>query len=158
MIKISTPLEHGAMRRLLAHRNTMRHNKNLEHRFNPIKTKPALAVAALLLSALPGLANDPTGIWLRESGASRVRLSQCGDAMCGSIIWLKDESGPAKIGQRVFYDMMPDGANKWAGKAFNPEDGKIYAGKMTLSGSSLTTAGCVLGGLICKSVNWKKVN
>jgi uncharacterized protein (DUF2147 family) len=62
------------------------------------------------------------------------------------------------VGQRVFYEMAPNGANKWSGKAFNPEDGRTYSGTMTLSGSSLTTAGCVLGGMICRSVNWSRVN
>ena len=123
-----------------------------------IRTTIRIAAFGLLLSAAPVLANDPSGTWLRENGASRVRVAKCGDSFCGTITWLKDESGPAKLGQKVFYDMAPDGANKWAGKAFNPEDGKTYTGKMTLSGTALTTAGCALGGLICKSVNWKKVN
>jgi uncharacterized protein (DUF2147 family) len=95
---------------------------------------------------------------LRSTGESRVRISSCGNSYCGSIVWLKDTSGPAKIGQRVFFDMNESGANKWSGKAFNPEDGKTYSGTMTLNGRSLTTAGCVLGGIICRSVNWTKVN
>ena len=74
------------------------------------------------------------------------------------IVWLKDDSGPSKVGQRVFYDMVKSGDNTWSGKAFNPENGKTYTGKITVSGSSMTTSGCVLGGLICQSVNWKKVN
>lgn len=117
-----------------------------------------LAGLLAMPGAVPAFANDPSGTWLRDTGASRVRFSKCGEALCGSIVWLKDANGPAKIGQRIFYDMKPDGANKWAGKAFNPEDGKTYSGKMTLSGRSLTTAGCVAGGLICRSVNWSKVD
>jgi uncharacterized protein (DUF2147 family) len=111
-----------------------------------------------LLSAAPAQAADPSGTYLRDTGASRVRIAKCGDAFCGSISWLKDPSGPAKVGQRIFYEMKPDGENKWVGKAFNPEDGKTYSGKMSLSGSSLTTAGCTLGGMICKSVSWSKVD
>lgn len=117
----------------------------------------ALALSLAAVSATPALA-DPTGTWLRENGASRVRISPCGANFCGTIVWLKDADGPAKVGQRVFYDMAANGANKWSGKAFNPEDGKTYSGTMSLSGSSLTTAGCVLGGLVCRSVNWRKVN
>ena len=48
--------------------------------------------------------------------------------------------------------MKPTGENIWAGTAFNPDDGKRYSGKMTLSGDRLVTAGCVFGGLICKVV------
>ena len=111
-----------------------------------------------LMAASTAAMADPSGTWLRDNGASRVRISSCGSNFCGTIVWLKDAGGPAKIGQRVFYDMASSGANKWSGKAFNPEDGKTYSGTMSLNGSSLTTSGCVLGGIICRSVNWKRVN
>jgi uncharacterized protein (DUF2147 family) len=116
-----------------------------------------LAAAAALLAATPAIA-DPTGTWLRENGNSRIRMAACGSSICGTLVWVKDPEGPSKVGQRIFYDMVPSGANAWSGKAFNPEDGKTYAGKMTLSGSTMTTSGCVLGGMVCRSVSWKKVN
>ncbi len=116
------------------------------------------AALALAAGVAPAMAQDASGVWLRDTGASRVRIAPCGEALCGTIVWLKDAAGPAKVGQRVFYDMKPNGSGSWAGKAFNPEDGRTYAGKMNLSGSTLTTAGCALGGLICRSVTWKRVN
>ena len=117
------------------------------------------ATAALLIGAVPALAQDATGTWLRENGASRVRVAKCGEALCGTVVWLKDPAtSKSKVGQRVFYDMKPNGTNAWAGKAFNPEDGKTYSGKMSVSGNALTTAGCVAGGLICRSVSWSRVN
>jgi uncharacterized protein (DUF2147 family) len=79
-----------------------------------------------------------------------------GGAVCGVVTWLKDPKSPAKIGEQVFFGMKPSGENAWAGTAFNPEDGKRYTGKMTLSGDHLITAGCVLGGLICKSFGWTR--
>jgi uncharacterized protein (DUF2147 family) len=103
-------------------------------------------------------AQDVSGTWLRDSGASRVRFAKCGEAMCGTLAWLKDTNGPAKVGQRIFYDMKPSGDGKWTGSAFNPEDGKTYSGTMTLAGDKLTTSGCVLGGLICRSVTWNRSN
>lgn len=124
-----------------------------------------LAVAPLDLAQ----AQDATGTWLRENGASRVRFAACGSSLCGTVVWLKDpgldKNNPDEaqrsrplVGVRVFYDMKPNGDNKWAGKAYNPEDGKVYTGNMTLDGAKLTTQGCVLGGLICRSVNWTRVN
>jgi uncharacterized protein (DUF2147 family) len=120
--------------------------------------KTTILVLTLLAGASAPALADPTGTWLRENGNSRVRVSPCGSNLCGSIIWLKDDSGPSKVGQRVFYDMVKSGDNTWSGQAFNPEDGKTYSGKMVVSGSSMTTSGCVLGGLICRSVKWSKVN
>lgn len=120
--------------------------------------RPFAIAAALAIFATPSLAQEVTGTWLRDSGASKVRLAKCGGAVCGTISWLKDSSGPAKLGQRIFYDMKPSGAGKWSGSAFNPEDGKTYSGTMSLSGDTLTTAGCVMGGLICRSVKWSRSN
>ena len=117
-----------------------------------------IAAALLALSASAALSADASGVWLRDSGASRVKFAPCGAALCGTIVWLKDADSPAKVGQKVFFDMKPNGDNAWSGSAFNPEDGKNYSGKMTLSGDTLTTAGCVLGGLVCKSVKWSRVN
>ncbi len=121
--------------------------------------KTWIGALALMMMASPALAQDAVGTWLRENGESRVRFAKCGEALCGTVVWLKDPANSAsKVGQRVFYDMKPSGAGAWAGNAFNPEDGKTYSGKMTLSGNRLTTSGCVLGGMICRSVGWSRVN
>ncbi|MFO1115028.1 MAG: DUF2147 domain-containing protein [Beijerinckiaceae bacterium] len=118
-----------------------------------------LAAVAFVLAAAPALAADGiVGTWERSDGTSRIRMSPCGGGFCGVVSWLRDPANsPSKVGQRVFYDMKADGSG-WSGSAFNPEDGKTYTGKATVSGSSMTTQGCVLGGLICKSVNWSRVN
>lgn len=118
----------------------------------------ALTALGILAGVGAATAQEVTGVWQRDTGASRVRFSKCGEALCGTISWLKEQSGPAKVGQRIFYDMKPNGANTWSGSAFNPEDGKTYAGTMTLSGGTLTTAGCVMGGLICRSVKWTRMD
>jgi len=116
-----------------------------------------LATLALAALASPALAADPTGMWLRETGLSRIRIAPCGEALCGTIAWLKNPDTPAKVGQRVLFGMKPTGDSVWMGSAFNPEDGKTYSGEMTLSGNRLTTSGCALGGLICKTVHWTRV-
>ena len=115
-----------------------------------------LAIAALAASANFALAGDVAGVWLHEDGGSKVRFAPCGAALCGVVAWVKDPKGAGKVGQRVFFDMVPAGDNAWTGKAFEPSSGKEYSGKMSLSGDKLTTAGCVFGGLICKSILWSR--
>ena len=117
----------------------------------------ALVALGMLAGAGAAMAQEVSGVWERDTGASRVRFSKCGEALCGTISWLKEQAGPAKVGQRIFYDMKPSGANKWNGSAFNPEDGKTYTGKASISGNTLTTQGCIAGGLICKSVSWTRL-
>jgi uncharacterized protein (DUF2147 family) len=124
-----------------------------------IRNAVARAFVVIASVACSGVTNaaDIGGVWVHEDGSSKVRFAPCGPKLCGTIIWLKDTAGPWKIGQRVFYEMVADGANSWTGKAFEATSGREYSGKMTLAGDRLTTAGCVLGGLICKSIMWSRV-
>ena len=116
-----------------------------------------VALAVLAASAPPAVASELTGIWMRDDGSAKLRFSACGgNMMCGFLAWKKESGGAAKIGQRLFSDMKPNGEDSWAGAAFNPEDGKRYTAKLTVSGDHLVTAGCVLGGLICQSFDWTR--
>jgi uncharacterized protein (DUF2147 family) len=111
------------------------------------------------VAASPALADEITGTWLRESGLSKVKFGACGDAICGNIVWIKaGVDTPAKVGQRLFFGMKPTGPNTWSGSVVNPDDGKTYTGTMSLSGGTLTTEGCALGGMICRSSTWTRSN
>ncbi|PZA09213.1 DUF2147 domain-containing protein [Rhodopseudomonas palustris] len=118
-----------------------------------------LGLLAAIAATTAARADDVVGTWLRDTGASKVKFAPCGGAVCGTLVWIKPGvETPAKVGQKVFFDMKPTGPNAWAGSAFNPEDGKTYTGKMSLSGATLTTQGCAMGGLICKSSTWTRAN
>ena len=119
------------------------------------------ALVCLGLVAFQGsasAADDLVGNWQRSDGTSRIRMAPCGSGICGTVTWLKDPANsPGKVGQQVFTGMKPAGAGSWSGTAFNPEDGKTYSGTATVSGAGLTTKGCALGGLVCKSVSWTRM-
>jgi uncharacterized protein (DUF2147 family) len=117
-----------------------------------------ISLSVSLLATSPGLADDILGTWLRDSGDEQVKFGPCGDVICGDIVWLKPGSDlNAKVGKRLFFDMRPSGANSWTGKAASSDTGSIYSGKMSVEGSTLITSGCIAGGLICKSANWRRV-
>jgi uncharacterized protein (DUF2147 family) len=111
------------------------------------------------MATSPALADDITGTWLRESGQSKVKFAPCGSAICGNIVWIKaGVDTPAKVGQRLFFDIKPTGPNTWSANYASPDDGKTYAAKISLSGGTLTTEGCALGGMICRSSTWTRSN
>jgi uncharacterized protein (DUF2147 family) len=121
-------------------------------------TAAAMAAALTLFGALPAAA-DIVGTWQRDTGESRVRFAPCGDAICGTVVWLRDPAATkSKVGMRVFSNMKPSGTNQWSGTAFNPEDGQNYTGRITLSGATLSAGGCVMGGMICRTVNFSRAN
>ena len=117
-----------------------------------------LIVAALAAGSASARAQDAEGFWTRDDGAARIQFSPCGQALCGVIVWLRHTGAKAHVGQQVFFDMVRADQNSWTGKAFNPEDGKTYSGKMVVTGKKLKTSGCVFGGLICKTVAWQRAN
>ena len=121
-------------------------------------SRAAVVVASLHAGGANALTPDAEGVWTREDGAVRIQFSPCGPALCGVIVWLKHPAAKAQVGDKVFYDMARADQNTWTGKAFNPEDGKTYSGKMVLFGSKLKTSGCAFGGLICKNVVWLRAN
>lgn len=115
-----------------------------------------LSAALLLPSAAFAQADPILGTWTRDTGASKINFAACGGAICGTISWLKDTSGKAKVGQRVFTNVKQTAPGKYSGTAIDPEDGKQYSGSITVSGNSLSGGGCVMGGLICRNVSYRR--
>jgi uncharacterized protein (DUF2147 family) len=139
-------------------------------------------VAALCASFTPSLAQNATkvaavqdatkvaGVWQSQSGITRVRVSPCGSGLCGTVVWQKNPAkdvnnpDPAKrdrsvVGLQLVSNMKPVGANEWSGAIYNYEDGKTYRGKVKVNGSnSIDIGGCVMGGMVCQSKTWTKVN
>jgi len=35
-----------------------------------------------------------TGLWLTQKGDARIQVSNCGSALCGKVVWLKDAIDP----------------------------------------------------------------
>ena len=136
------------------------------------------AVGALVTLAGFGsaLAADPNGTWLTQAGTSRIRVADCGGALCGTIVWLKEPNDPDTgkpktdknnsdaskrsrplLGVQIVLGMKPAGTDKWNGQVYNAEDGKTYSGNLTMvGGDSLQLQGCALGGLVCKSQAWTR--
>ena len=144
-----------------------------------MKIRQSLAVALLFFAGCgSAVAADPSGTWLTQTGTSRIKVADCGGALCGTIVWLKEPNDPdtgkpktdknnsdaAKrsrplLGVQIVLGMKPNGADKWAGQVYNAEDGKTYSGNLTYpGGSSLQLQGCALGGLVCKGQTWTRVN
>lgn len=134
-----------------------------------MKLSIGAAAALFVLATAPALAGDATGVWMRSSGTSKIEISKCGDALCGSVVWEKTprkdvynpdpaRRGDPVTGRRILLGMKPTGtADQWKGSVYNAEDGKTYTGYISLEGAStLKLQGCVLGGLICKSDTWNR--
>jgi uncharacterized protein (DUF2147 family) len=123
----------------------------------------------------PALAADPTGTWYTGDKDSQVRIANCGGALCGTLVWLKEPNDPATgrpktdknnadaskqsrplLGVQIVLGMRPSGTDQWSGSVYNASDGKTYSGSFTLTdANSAELKGCVLS-VLCKSQTWTR--
>ena len=119
-------------------------------------------------------AADPLGTWYTEGKDSQVRISKCGSALCGALVWLKepkDANGRPKtdrenadaskrnrplLGVQIVLGMKPSSTpDEWDGKVYNAKDGKTYTGSFTMTGANTAVLkGCVM--VFCKSQTWTR--
>jgi hypothetical protein len=70
-----------------------------------------LAIIATLFGATsaPAQSTEPVGVWLTEKGDARVKISKCGNGICGVIVGLKEPIDRA-TGQPQVDDKNPNPA------------------------------------------------
>ena len=117
----------------------------------------AVVIAALIWSsAAIAQPNDIMGTWMRGDNAARVKMAACGDAICATNIWIKDPViQNEKVGDRLIFKIKPSG-DGWPGTGYDPQRKLNLSAKLHASSDSMTTTGCVLAGLICRSTKWTR--
>jgi len=136
------------------------------------------AAGLALMAAAPALAADPFGTWLTPDGKGKVRIVNCGGALCGTLVWLKEpidpetnkpktddknadpnKKGRPLLGIGIVLDMKPSGTpDKWDGQVYNSRDGQTYSGSFTMLGANTAELkGCVAI-VLCKAETWTRSN
>ena len=121
--------------------------------------KIVMAVAALGFAATPLPAADHAleGDWSRGDGKAKVHIAPCGDDICAINTWIRPGVNDERVGDKLVMTVKPDGPDKWAGKAFDPQRHMTYRMTIDVAASTMTTHGCVLGGLLCKNMGWTRL-
>lgn len=127
--------------------------------------KGALILAIIALLGTPEVQAQAgaTGEWWTPGFNARVRIEPCGDAVCGRIVWLWDETpkgvaDKSPLGRLVIDRMQAAEPGFWrAGRLYNPEDGRDYKGSLQLQAPDrLVVDGCVL--FFCQTQIWRRVD
>jgi len=134
-----------------------------------------IALAPILIA--PAQAADPLGTWLAGDKKGKIRIVNCGGAICGNLVWLAEPNDPttnqpklddknADTGKRsrplvgipIVLNMKASGGDKWDGQVYNSRDGQTYSGSFTLTGANTAELkGCVAV-VMCKSETWTRSN
>jgi len=136
-----------------------------------IKGFGTAAATALLALAGPahgaaGPGGQPEGYWINPHNDVAVRTGPCGDKLCGWIVWANAEAqsdardgGVSKLlGTELLENYGHDRADSWAGTVFVPDMGRRFSSRIEqISPTKLQIKGCILGGLICRTQVWHRI-
>ena len=132
----------------------------------------AIIACVLIGGALPAAAitriqsAEPTGLWINPAHSVEVATAVCGAALCGRITWANSTAlGDARAGgvlqltgTEILENYHRSGAASWHGRILVPDMGRTFSSTLTLVGADrLRISGCLLGGLLCKSQIWTRV-
>lgn len=122
-----------------------------------------LARAAALFTAsiamtTPSAANEATGIWLDHTGRGAVEITNCGPALCGRIVWLRDEANNKTCGTQVIGNVKAVGVGKWdKGWIYDPEDDERYTVEITtVGGDRLQVMGYLGSKMLSETMTWRR--
>jgi uncharacterized protein (DUF2147 family) len=116
-------------------------------------------VGSALLVAGSASAGDPTitGDWSRNDGGSRINIGPCGKLLCAVNTWIRDPAEGELVGDRLVLALQPRDAGALTGEAFDERRKLRYSLLISVRGNAMTTEGCLLSGVVCKSLHWIRV-
>lgn len=131
----------------------------------------ALSAVAGLSAALPASAADSNftyGVWRNPKNSVHVEIKPCGGgSACGDVVWATDEAkadakkgGTANlIGLQLLRDFQLQKNGSWKGKVFVPDLNMTFNGTADFpDASTMKAKGCLIGGFLCKSQTWRRVD
>jgi uncharacterized protein (DUF2147 family) len=133
-------------------------------------------LAALVLLLAPAAAAAPQGVWLTEDGDGAVEIFDCGERLCGRIVWqrsalradgspdIDDRNPDPALRQRPICGLQiigglaaTDPATWNGGWVYDPDSGKTYHVKLTMeSADGLRLRGYIGVPLLGESQLWRR--
>jgi uncharacterized protein (DUF2147 family) len=121
-----------------------------------MRTRSLGKVALVLLLASPAYAGEAIyGVWLRGGHeGEKLEFYDCDGQLCAKETEVPQDGSPATVILRHAAKIAP---NQWKGPLFDPENGKLYSGTITLDKpNQLTLKGCLIA-FLCQSETWTRV-
>lgn len=101
----------------------------------PIERKGlrSAAIAAAILVTTPALAAEaPLGVWVNDTGRGAIEIKQCGDKLCGHVVWVKDAADIEGCGRQIIGDVSTSGSGVWGdGWIYSPERKRNFNVELT---------------------------
>jgi uncharacterized protein (DUF2147 family) len=120
----------------------------------------------MVVQAVGVLSADIRGDWMNQARTAVVRIADCGPGLCGTIIWSAPRAqrdarrgGTVELnGTVVMTGFVLSFRDGWRGRLFLPDRNRTVEATIQLRDkSALEVRACELGGLVCKSQAWTRV-
>lgn len=113
---------------------------------------------ALLSANAANAAGDPSGVWMNDTGRGAIEITNCGGALCGHVVWVKDTTDTKGCGRQIIGNAAKVGANVWDnGWIYNPDKKKKYDVELKpLSNGTLQVTGYAGSKIFSKTMIWKR--
>lgn len=134
-----------------------------------IKALTVLIFAAAIPIAALAAAEDAIGTWKDTDTGGITEIYSCPGGICIKVVTpSKDRAvdsnnpdpalkGRSMAGVVIMSGATKDGADRWKGKVYNSEDGKVYSGWVIVTNKNeVKLEGCVLA-ILCKTHIWQRV-
>ena len=93
------------------------------------------------------------------------RRRQCKGSHC--VLWIgylrnkhldQARYAKGKKGDKLVMSIKRGADGVYSGTAFDPQRDMSYKLTVTVNGDKMTTRGCIVAGLLCKAIDWTRIN
>ncbi|MEO1281154.1 MAG: DUF2147 domain-containing protein [Pseudomonadota bacterium] len=100
----------------------------------------------------------PIGLWFEHTGRGAVEISNCGNGLCGKLVWLKNAQNTSACGLEIIGDVQPVTAGRWDnGWIFDPDFGQKFDVELTpMENGDLRVLGYAGLKTLSQTMIWKR--
>lgn len=116
------------------------------------------ALAAGFAATAAMAAPEPKGVWIDHTGRGAVEIAECGAALCGHVVWVKDAKNRSSCRTQIIGNAKPVGGNTWdRGWIIDPDDNARYSVELKPVGEDrLRVTGYMGSKLFSETFTWKR--
>ena len=98
------------------------------------------------------------GVWIDHTGRGAVEIAECGGALCGHVVWVKDAKHIKTCRNQILGNVKPVGGNTWdRGWIVDPDDNARYSVELKPVGEDrLRVVGYMGSKLFSETMMWRR--